>query len=446
MPTFNQTCAARAMTSMRNSATQTTRKRLRRWRQLAVMSVWIGALVGAVACDDPLKVTLPGTVTPDNLDNPAAAVLLVNSAISAFECAHNQYVMLAANLGDEYLASTSAEVFFTYDQRATTLPDFGPFASSNCASNGSLYVPLSQARFLADDAFNRMLNWTDAQVPLRAQKLATVAAYAGYAYTEFGEGFCTSAFDLGPELQPAAVLALAEDRFTKALQWAATAGATPAATDIANMARIGRARVRLDLGNTAGALADAQLVPAGYVKTAARAQGDPTLQNKIYNLNTLSAYMSVDSSFQNVRFAGVADPRVSVTNANKKGGDQLTPLFIANKYSAVATPIPIARSEEAQLIIAEVTGGQTAVGIINALHTKAGIPAFNSTVAADITTQVREERRREFFLEGQRLGDMIRYKIALPGGAHPYEGWSHGSYSCFPLPTVEIANNPNIHR
>lgn len=414
--------------------------------RLMYAALTAATVVTLTACNDVLQVDLPGTVTPGNLDTPAAATLLVTSTVSAFECAHTQYVMLSANLTDEMLASTSAEVFFTYDQRAPSLPDFGPFATSGCAQNGALYVPLSQARFLADDSYKRLEAQTDSAVALRAQKLATVAAYGGYAYTEFGEGFCSAAFDLGPELAPSAVLALAEDRFTKALTWAATAGTTAAATDIVNMAHVGRARVRLDLGNKTGALADAQLVPSGYVKTAARASGDASLQNKIFNLNQLSGYMSVDTSFQNVAFQGVADPRVKVTNAGKKGGDQLTPLFTANKYSAVSTPIPIARYEEAQLIIAEVQGGQAAVDIINALHVKNGLPTFSSTDANVIAAQVKEERRRELFLEGQRLNDMRRFGIAFPGGPHPYEGWAHGTYTCWPLPTVEIANNPSIVR
>ena len=162
------------------------------------ISLLMAAGLSLTACNDPLSVNLPGTVTPEALDTPAAATVLVTSVVSAFECAHTQYVMLSANLGDELLASTSAEVFFTFDQRAPSLPDFGPFASSTCSANGSLYVPLSQARFLADDAYSRINGFTDAQVPLRAQKLATVAAYAGYAYTEFGEGFCSATFDLGP--------------------------------------------------------------------------------------------------------------------------------------------------------------------------------------------------------------------------------------------------------
>lgn len=406
----------------------------------------VAAAMSVAACNDPLRVDLPGTVTPDDLDSPAAAAVLVTSAISAFECAHTQYVMLAANLSDEFLSSTSAEVFFTYDQRAPSLPDFGPFATSTCAANGSLYVPLSQARFLADDAYDRLAAFTDADVPLRALRMATVAAYAGYAYTEFAEGFCSSAFDLGPELQPAAVFALAEDRFTKALASATAAGSTPAAADIANMARVGRARVRLALRNTAGALSDAQAVTAGYVKNAARAQGDITLQNKIFTLNQQNGYMSVDTSYQRVTFQGVADSRVSVTNTGRRGGDQLTPLFVANKYATLSTPIPIARFAEAQLIIAEVQGGQAAVDIINALHARVGLPSFASGDPAAIAAQVQEERRRELFLEGHRLGDMRRLNIPFPRGPHPYSGIVYGTYTCFPLPTVERDNNPNIGR
>ena len=89
-------------------------------------------------------------------------------------------------------------------------------------------------------------------------------------------------------------------------------------------------------------------------------------------------------------------------------------------------------------------GGQSAVTIINALHARVGLPPFASTDAAAIAAQVREERRRELFLEGQRLGDMRRFNIAFPSGKHPYEGNPYGTYTCWPLPTVERANNPNI--
>ena len=63
--------------------------------------------------------------------------------------------------------------------------------------------------------------------------------------------------------------------------------------------------------------------------------------------------------------------------------------------------------------------------------------------------QIIEERRREFFLEGQRLGDIIRYNLqvdagegnALQGTAVSY-GNDTGIQLCFPLPDIERRTTP----
>ena len=60
---------------------------------------------------------------------------------------------------------------------------------------------------------------------------------------------CQAAFDNGPAVNQKGMFALAEARFTSALT------AAPAGADsIKNAALVGRARVRLYQGNTAGAL------------------------------------------------------------------------------------------------------------------------------------------------------------------------------------------------
>ncbi|MBA2458981.1 MAG: RagB/SusD family nutrient uptake outer membrane protein [Gemmatimonadales bacterium] len=61
-------------------------------------------------------------------------------------------------------------------------------------------------------------------------------------------------------------------------------------------------------------------------------------------------------------------------------------------------------------------------------------------------SQIIEERRRELFLEGHRLGDIIRYGLPLfPAPGTPfYVGGEFGTQVCFPLPAVERDNNPNI--
>jgi hypothetical protein len=149
-----------------------------------------------------------------------------------------------------------------------------------------------------------------------------------------------------------------------------------------------------------------------------------------------------------------ADPRVAVTDLGFMGTDGHTELWQANKYSEITSPMPIAKWEEAQLILAEaaVADNQlsTAEDIINALHASAGIPnpAYDATGKSqeEVMAQVIEERRRALFLEGHRLGDIRRYDLPLvpaPGSAY-VSGGTYGDQRCFPLPDVERIHNPNL--
>ena len=136
------------------------------------------------------------------------------------------------------------------------------------------------------------------------------------------------------------------------------------------------------------------------------------------------------------------------TNANRLGSDSRTPLWRTAKYTDYSTPIRLASYVEAQLIIAEIQGGQNAVNIINTLHTAAGLPAFAGTDATAIKNQVIDERRREFFLEGLRMGDLRQYGIAKQwnrgGTQNPYNFLQFGGTECFPFPDVEKQGNPNF--
>ena len=102
------------------------------------------------------------------------------------------------------------------------------------------------------------------------------------------------------------------------------------------------------------------------------------------------------------------------------------------------------------MIIAEVAQGQTAVGIINNLRAAAGLPAFSSTDPTAIANEVTEARRRELFLEGQRLFDVKRLNLTqYPAAGIPYsivylKGGNYGTERCFPVPDVETLNNPNF--
>jgi starch-binding outer membrane protein, SusD/RagB family len=407
--------------------------------------------LGSSACsfiEDTLEVDAPTQVPASLLDDPQHAQLLISGVIGDFDCALGSYIVSQGLIGDELHDGTFTASRWPVPSR--NLSGTETYGTNDCTGNG-VYTPLSVARWSADDAVRKLEGWTDEQVADRLKKIGIAAAYSGYAHTLMGEGMCTVAYDLSAELQPADAFARAEQRFTRAIEAATGAGDA----ETLNMARVGRARARLNLGQGAQAAADAALVPADFLKVAVRTDNDARSRNRIAaespwsnGSGTAGAGTSVKEPYRGLAVAGAPDPRVSVTNMNGKTGDAITDNWRQDKYRSPSAPIPIARYDEARLIIAEVEGGQQAVGIINELRAEYELAPFSSTNEAEIQAQVQEERRREFFLEGHRLGDMRRNDLPLfPAQAEPYnKGGNYGAARCFPLPAVEVLNNPNINR
>jgi len=83
------------------------------------------------------------------------------------------------------------------------------------------------------------------------------------------------------------------------------------------------------------------------------------------------------------------------------------------------------------------------VSAINALRTAAGLPLFSSTDPNVITAQVLEERKRELFLDGHRLNDMLRLNLPFDTGT-TFKGVPYGATTCLPLPDAERLANPNF--
>jgi hypothetical protein len=266
---------------------------------------------------------------------------------------------------------------------------------------------------------------------------------------------CSAAINLGPELTPTQLFAEAKLRFDAAIT---ASTATDAATlAVLNLATLGRARTLLDQGKTADAGTDAAKIPAGFV---ANTQGDAInsrRQNYSFFSINQSSYSTVDPSFRSLTLDGGApDPRVAVTDAKRGGTTSGTQIFTPDKYSAFGTTMPIARYAEAQLIVAEAHAAAgdlagAAAAINNARNTHPGMPQYSEAnqTAAQVQSQIVEERRRELFLEGHRLGDIRRLNLTMlpaAGDAFPGGGGFYGTQTCFPLPDVERINNPNIPR
>jgi hypothetical protein len=409
---------------------------LRRLRAMATIAFAVASLAG---CKGLLDVKAPSRVLAEDLADPSFAGLLAKSAQGDFNCAFSSYLETALQVTDELMGVhiISAEAM-DYDRRAVNPARF-QYATYECGQYGAIYQPIETAVWQADNALKVLESLTDAQVAGRLALIQQTQAYAGYGRILLGEGFCTAVINMGAEMTSDQVFAEAEALFTKAL--------TGPAAEYTNMARMGRARTRFDLKNNVGALADAQLVPVGYVKNAEYSSAASRAYNGIYTRNINQQSLSVEAGFRNLTFKGVPDPRVKTAFSGQIGSDGRNPVWSQFKYTAFGSPIPVARYAEAQLIIAEIQGGQTAVNIINTLHRAVGLPDFASTNETEIKNQVYEERARELFLEGQRFWDFRRLNLPFvpPVGTNYLDkGGTYGSTRCFPLPDLERNNNPNL--
>ncbi len=402
--------------------------------------------LGACDLNELLDVSAPTQIIASTLDDPAKAPDLINSMIGTFDCALGAYIVTSGEIGDvlDYQGSEVTRASYDARQLEDGLGHDGVYGLSPCnptttpGTGLGVYRPVQEARWFADLLVTSLEGWTDAEVPgSRSELIGTAALYAGFGYVMLGEGFCSAAIDEGPELTPAEVFALGVANFAKAI-----ANGT---SETVNAAYVGSARLKLNLGDTGGAAADAGMVPAGFAMSTTHSTAS------IYRYNTVSAQMwrhqntFVAVAYRDLDWQGVLDPRTAV---------QLDPLPRANwsalKYLNLTDPIRFASWEEAQLIIAEVQGGQTAIDIFDQLHADAGLPPTGllATDATGISDHLIQERTRELFLEGQRLYDMLRLNLPFVpavGASYPGPGGGlYGTTTCMPLPPIEYENNDDV--
>jgi len=420
----------------------------RRRRVLLVTSLAI-----TTGCGDILSLeqSNPGQVDASSLFVPSNAQLLVNGAIADFECAYSRYVLASGILSDEVGAAIANTGNFDYDRR--TFTPAGPYAGGcGAVQQPGFYTAISTARADADTVYARVSEWTDDQVPNRARLLGQLMAYAGYSLIVLGEGMCSAAINVGPELSSRQLFEEAKLRFDKAVTHATAAND---ATTL-SMARLGRARTLRNLGSLSLAAVDAALIPAPFVLNISTDAVNVRRQNVVFVHITQNFWGTVEQSFRNVTLGAAADPRVAVTNSGRVGTAASTPIWTPNKYPAATTPIPVARYAEAQLIIAEariaagdLPGAAAAISAARNSSGRTGLPSYDATgqTAAQVREQLIEERRRELFLEGHRLWDIRHFALPLSpaaGAAYPVGGGTYADLRCFPLPNVERNNNPNI--
>ncbi len=454
------------------------RKHIRggRFFAIALSGLVLGTLAG---CESLLDVDLPGSVLEEDLNDATLANTLVLGVQSDFECAFNawmQVMLLWTSTMDTSATTTTAGNIQT---RRVKVEDYG---QGDCAVDGSplpfsFWGPLHTARVDADRAIALIEGFDDAV--LASNELSTkdflfgkAHAYAGYSIQLLAESFCELYFDAGP-------VETREDGFNRAvarfdLALASLANVTSGddlaeATSLTNMALVGRARANLYLGNDALVLADAALVDVGFVRMIDRSNLNDFRRNRTYDQSNKDRSRSVSnlqSMYREVELPmmvhgklgdhwtllvdgvpGIGDPRV-VSTGPTTGSNGHTPLYKQAKYEGQDSPIIFTSWKEAQLMIAELNPSQS-VGIINALRAyHPGLPVYAEIDPVLIAAQVLEERRRELWLQGNRMGDLLRYDgqpgfewatDVTPAGQTIVESTPH----CMITQVAETDANPN---
>src|SRR5438045_463962 len=141
------------------------------------------AIASLGACNKILDVENPGSVPAESLADPTLVPALAAAAMQTLQCGVIQYAATAGMLSGEYLNANGFVDNHPWEWRGVSEIKGAPGSCNygRLTTAMGFYTPLQQARFQLDDAFNRLDQFTDAQVSGRASMMAQMRAYGGYA-------------------------------------------------------------------------------------------------------------------------------------------------------------------------------------------------------------------------------------------------------------------------
>lgn len=411
------------------------------WRAVVVMLC--GLLFG---CDGLVD------VDPDPQVVDGSAVIGLREALigarAEFVQSFDSFIVWAGLLNDEFASSGTAPGIHSWDRRDVDVDHGGGSGRGNSIGGGN-YVLLQRAVAVADIGQQRTLDGEFEEIAesgTDSDEYAQFSLITGFAKTFIGDLWCTTAFGgVGPELTSADAYQRAEAEFTEAIN------AAEASDETRQAALVGRARVRLLLGNEQGAVSDAEQVDPDFEAFLRYSTNSFEQRNRVHFRTWDFANWTVGPAFRDLTLEDASpDPRVALALNPVPAFEPSQDLYAPLKVPSASTPLRYASGDEAQYIIAEVTGGQTAVDIINEIRARHGITLEwqpEGTGPDEIRDKVLDERKRTLFLEGVRQGDLRRYidqyGIDLFPTSTP-QGFVMGDQTCLPLPEIERNNNPGL--
>jgi len=377
------------------------------------------------------------------LNDPSAEQFVVNGAIGEFQFAYGAYALFSGALSDEVFTDHTNVPY-----REISLHAFNDLN----VTNGEVYSNIQRARQSADDATERVKKMQAANAG-SSLNVARALIYGGYSYVLLGEGFCEAPVKDSASLSSVELLAHAVTRFDEGIKVATVAGAvanTAVAQDLINLARVGAARASLKRGEAAKARSYAELVPDTYERLAYYSANS----SREFNPLQISVRATLPFLGMSPAYQGLNDPRIPQPTASRPSLSfhQIFPPLKPSQYAGwapalpaqaieVSTHIRFASGLEARYIVVEADGPNTAMlTLVNVRRAAGGKPQVILSGSA-LVTEFRVQRALDFYLTGQRLGDLRRYAAAgtdlFPTGKFPVLADNYGTNRCFLVPQSE---------
>jgi len=446
---------------------------IRRRRSRGAFAVAVAVAATLAACADWLEGTNPGAIENPALEDPAYLQLMYDGVIGDFQPAYAWTALFGAGFADELRIHHAFGENQEIDQRRIT--------ENNATYALAVFNGLHRARFLADSVAGRYRNLLGDTVA-NDLRYAKILGFAGYTWVLLAENLCETRINAqGAPLRPDELFAAALQRFEAAMaaaqvareaaeksEDAALRAQTVAGADSAlNMARVGAARAALGLGDAQGAITYARAVTPPYVSREDQGfrfdvhyrEGSSSADTRRHG-NPFWEFMGGGEpswfSISGTGFEDLNDPRVphGLPRTVSGGGQFIVPNSppsfsthdgtIEGAPFAATSSIRLASAIEARYIIAEAEGNTPQnVAFLNEQRAVGGQPPLESPAEAEYFAALREQRAREFFLDGHRVGDLRRYEaqhgVDLWPSGPMYGGTvTFGDQKCFPTPVSEL--------
>ena len=426
----------------------------------AIPALLLAGVLGA--CKGVLEVDRPTLITEQTVKGDSAMInAMVNGVENEFRAGYAWVASSGAAQTDEAIFSHVWTPWDTYDNRDVT---------SDAPAHDIFTYPFLQRARGTSEKFVETLREVLGDRAANHAGFAKALTYAGYSHFQIAAHLCATPINGSAPKPPDEVFGIAIGYFEDAVR----VGTAANATDIVHLANVGLARTYLQMGNKAKTIEFASKVPPNFSAWVRYAPNPDFGQWTVYNLyNRLSGLRSPSEfnlALDPDLMRNVRDLRVPFeTDSTRRMMEERGPRFGYLPYQPSSfsdwkpggktimtddADIRFASGLEARYMVAEAGGltGAPLRAFINERRAAGGLAPFAGT-DAQLTDELLEQRKWDFFLAGFRMPDLIRYKKLysrdlwpkgkLSGFTASYSQ-NYGAAECWPIGATEKNGNPNI--